>query len=260
MRVRRRGSRRAGSWQRGLLLAAEPVRAASELATTALAAPALALQHRGDGHSVLVIPGWLADDRSTLLLRRYVSALGYDVHGWGQGINRGATVGTVAALRDRLVALACSSGAAVSVIGWSLGGYYAHQLARRNPANVRQLITLGAPGGAGRIRARTGSRLADQVTNDRWGARAIPRPWDERGSLRVPITAVHSRTDPMLAWQRSLLAPARNRQNVAVRGSHVGLGHNPAVLHVIADRLGQRPQEWRPFRPAPVFKPLFPSC
>jgi hypothetical protein len=78
--------------------------------------------------------------------------------------------------------------------------------------------------------------------------------------LRVPITAVHSRTDPMLAWQRSLLAPARNRQNVAVRGSHVGLGHNPAVLHVIADRLGQRPQEWRPFRPAPVFKPLFPSC
>ena len=259
MGVRSRVGTSGRDWCRGLLVVAEPVRAVSELTTSALLAPVLALQPRGDGHCVLVIPGWLADDRSTLLLRRYLSTLGYDVRGWGLGVNRGATVGNVAALRRRLSDLARSSATPVSVIGWSLGGHYAYQLARRNPANVRQLITLGAPAGMRRTRTRTASAIADGLAARRLGARAMPRPWEEGAPLRVPVTAIHSRTDPILAWQRSLLPPARKRQNVSVHGSHIGLGHNPAALHVIADRLAQPQHHWKPFLPARLLRPLFPS-
>ena len=250
-------------WRRGLLVVAEPARSASELAASVLLAPVLAVQRRGDGHCVLVIPGWLADDRSTALLRRYLNTLGYDARGWGLGVNRGATLGNVAALRQRLMDLARSSGTAVSIIGWSLGGHYAYQLARRHPASVRQLITLGAPAGTGHAWTRTASRTVDRMAERpaarRRPVRATPRPWDERAPLRVPVTAIHSRTDPILTWQRSLVPTAQRRQNISVPGSHTGLAHNPLVLHVIADRLAQSPQCWKPFRPAPLLNALFPT-
>jgi pimeloyl-ACP methyl ester carboxylesterase len=223
-------------WRRGLLLGAEPVRAASELASSALLTPLLAVQPRADGHCVLVIPGWLAGDRSTLPLRRYLKALGYEVHGWGQGVNRGRVDVSVAALRRRLSELARSSGGPVSVIGWSLGGYYACQLARRDPKHVRQVITLGSP------------------ATLRWsGANA------GFGPLRMPVTAIHSRSDPIVAWRPSRAEPAAQRQDIRVHGSHLGLGHNPAVLWVVADRLSTPPQRWKPYRPGPLLKPFFPS-
>lgn len=263
MAGRRRSATRSRDWHRRLLLGAEPVRAASELATSALLAPLLALQPRGDGHCVLVIPGWLAGDRSTLALRRYLSVLGYDVHGWGQGVNRGPTTRNVAALQRRVAELAKSSGRSVSVIGWSLGGHYAYQLARRNPANVRQVITLGTPAAMTWTGSKTGSRIADRLASSPVPSNpahtpAIPRPWNEAGALRVPVTAIHSRSDAIVAWRNSLVRPAPRRQNVQVHGSHLGLGHNPAVLHVIADRLSRRPEHWKPFRPGPFLSPLFP--
>ena len=226
-------------WRRGLLMGAEPVRAVSELASSALLAPLLAVQPRGDGHCVLVIPGWLAGDRSTLPLRRYLTALGYDVHGWGQGVNRGRAAINVDGLQRRLAELARTSAGPVSVIGWSLGGYYAVALARRCPTHVRQVITLGSP-----------TTLRRTVTN-------TGRP--KAGPLQVPVTAVHSRSDPIVAWRPSLVRTAPSRQDIRVHGSHLGLGHNPAVLYVIADRLATPPERWEPFRPAPFLKPCFPT-
>jgi dienelactone hydrolase len=258
MAGRRRTAMRRREWHRRLLLGTEPVRAASELAAAALLAPLLAVQPRGDGHCVLVIPGWLAGDQSTLALRRYLSVLGYEVRGWGQGMNRGSTTSNVGALQRRVAELAGSSGRSVSIIGWSLGGHYAYQLARRNPANVRQVITLGSPAAMSWTGSRTGSRAADQLSSGPVRVPTIPRPWHEDGSLRVPVTAIHSRSDAIVAWRSSLVRPAARRQNIQVRGSHLGLGHNPAVLHVIADRLSRPPERWKPFRPKPFLAPLFP--
>jgi alpha-beta hydrolase superfamily lysophospholipase len=214
-----------------------------------LVSPLLAVQPRGDGHCVLVIPGWLAGDRSTVALRRYLRILGYEVHGWGLGVNRGPTVSNVAALRRQVAELANTSGRPVSLIGWSLGGHYAYQLARRNPAYVRQVITLGTPATMTWNGSKAGSRLADHVPTGRFHTPPIVRPWHERGTLRVPVTAIHSRSDAVVAWRTSLVRPAPRRENVRVHGSHLGLGHNPAVLYVIADRLAGRPGRGSRFGP-----------
>ena len=247
--------------RRPVLLAAEAARATTELAGFALLAPLLASAPRGDGHAVLVIPGWLAGDRSTLPLRRCLRLLGYTVHGWGQGVNRGPTVGSVAALRGRLSTLARESGGPVSVIGWSLGGMYAYELARRNPANVRQVITLGSPApsrGRRRSATTTASQIVEAAAHSGVLIPVTPRPWRETGSLRVPVTAVYSRTDGVVAWRSCLLAAAPRRQNIAVHSSHLGLGHNPAVVHLVTDRLAQPPGRWKPFRPGPLLRHAYP--
>lgn len=245
--------------RRPVLLAAEPARATTELAGFVLLAPVLAWVPRGDGHAVLVIPGWLAGDRSTVPLRRCLRLLGYRVRGWGQGVNRGPTVGSVAGVRRRLVELAAESAGPVSVIGWSLGGLYAYELAARNPANVRQVITLGSPARSRPTTARTASRVADAVAHRGVLPPVTPRPWREAGSLRVPITAVYSRTDGVVPWRACLIAAAPRRQNIAVHGSHLGLGHNPAVVHIIADRLAQPAGKWQPFRPRPLLRNMYPE-
>ena len=107
----------------------------------------------------------------------------------------------------------------MSLIGWSLGGLYAVELARCAPRQVRTVMTLGSPH-AGRP-ALTG----------------------------VPITSLYSRGDQIVPWQASRDRPARYAENVEVPGTHLGLGHNPAVLAVIADRLGQPAGQWLPFMP-----------
>ena len=125
---------------------AELPRAGAELAAAGSLAPLLAVERRGDGHPVLVLPGLLGGDVSTLLLRRYLGWLGYSVSGWELGANVGPTEAVVSGLRDRLTELADASGRRVSLVGWSLGGLYAHELARRAPGSVRQVVTLGSPG------------------------------------------------------------------------------------------------------------------
>ena len=128
----------------GLFLT-EPIRGLVDLAALLLAAPWLATAPRGDGHGVLVLPGLLASDASTLPLRGYLGWLGYDVRGWDLGSNRGPTEAVLAGLPRALLAQARRTGRPVSLVGWSLGGIYARELARRDAKHVRQVITLGSP-------------------------------------------------------------------------------------------------------------------
>src|SRR6202044_2055618 len=123
----------------------EPARGLAELATLPLAAPWLAAAPRGDGHGVLVLPGLLASDMSTVLLRQFLRWLGYEVRGWSLGRNVGPTDAVLDELPRALAALAERRGGPVSVVGWSLGGIYARELARPHPEHVRQVITLGSP-------------------------------------------------------------------------------------------------------------------
>src|SRR5204863_2180670 len=109
-----------------VLLALEG-RAWLEFAALVPALPLLARAPCGDGHPVLVLPGWLANDRSTWALRWFLRNRGYHVHGWKLGRNLGPT----AALAERFTALRARHGRRLSLIGWSLGGIYARELARR---------------------------------------------------------------------------------------------------------------------------------
>ncbi len=240
------------------LLLSEGPRAAGELAASMAVAPLLAVERRGDGHPVLVLPGMLGGDLSTVLLRRYLRWLGYSVSGWELGTNVGPTEAVVRGLRDRVARASDESGRKVSLVGWSLGGLYAYELARRAPGSVRQVVTLGSPVRVAGRGGRTASQLLDNLSHLHMVPAAVPRPWTEAGPLTVPATAVYTRSDGVVSWKSCLLPAGRRRENVEVRGSHSGLAHNPTVLHLLADRLGAAEGEWRAFRPGPLVRHLYP--
>jgi len=211
-------SRRALPSRRPLLMALEAPRAAFEAQTLVPAWPLLSLAPRGDGHGVLVLPGFMASDRSTRLLRRFLRDRGYAVHGWGLGRNLGTEDGLASRLRARLLELSLRHGGRVSLVGWSLGGVFARELAKRLPERVRQVITLASPFG---------------------GQAAAPPP--------VPSTAIYSRSDGIVAWRTCLEPEGAQTQNLEIVGSHCGLGHHPLALFAIADRLAQPVDDWKPF-------------
>ena len=195
---------------------------------------------RGDGHPVLVIPGMGGSDRSTQPMRRVLERLGYDAHGWGQGRNLGMNKRTRENLRSLLPALHKENGAKVSLIGWSLGGVFVREMARQQPEHVRRVFTLGSP-----INHRPDATNVDAIFR-----RLNPRYTPDLEAFRqrcqpppVPCTAIYSKSDGIVAWQTSMENPAPNTENVEVSGSHFGLGHNPRVLRIIADRLAQPIQD-----------------
>ena len=239
------------------LLVSELPRAGLDLAALGATWPVLAAAPRGDGHPVLVIPGLLTGDPATVLLRSVLRALGHDVSGWSLGTNRGPTGRVVEQLRTRLASLHRDSGRRVSLVGWSLGGLYALELARAAPGSVRGVVTLGSPVARRAGWATSVSRLVD-LAAQLPPAAALPRPWAESGSLRVPATSVYSRSDGIVDWAACRHPAAPHREAVEVRGSHLGLAHNPAVLWLLADRLAQREGRWRPFRPPLPLRPLYP--
>jgi pimeloyl-ACP methyl ester carboxylesterase len=220
-----------------LLLALEG-RAWAELATLLPSLPFLARTPRGDGHPVLVIPGYLASDRSTGALRAFLRGRGYHAHGWRLGRNLGPDARIVTGLEARLRELRARHGRAVSLIGWSLGGIYARELARRRSDDVRQVITLASP-----FRDPFASNVARFL-----GSRGRSDGADGLGlPLSVPSTSILSRSDGIVAWQSCLEDEGPRRENVVVESSHCGMGHHVAALAVIADRLAQPEGTWRPF-------------
>ena len=230
----------------------------AELAAFMAASPYLRLIGRGDRHPVLVFPGFTADDRSTRPLRWILRGQGYWVHGWGLGSNWGPVPTVMDAIEERLLGVHGRHGVKVSVIGWSLGGIYARHLARLHPQAVRQVITLGSP-----FRFRPGDRSRASGLYDRiHGPGVVPPgmevPEEERPPLEVPATAIYSRTDGVVRWHRCIEAEGPLRESIEVRGSHNGLGFNPAVLIAVADRLHQPEDRWRPFRPPLGARSMFP--
>lgn len=190
---------------------------------------------RGDGHPVLVVPGFGASDRHTAPLRRALTALGYRAEGWGHDTNLGMRRAIGEALDARIRALHADHGP-VSLIGWSLGGVFARELARGRADCVRRVITLGSPithhpdaNNMNRLFRLANPNQPTEVDWERFMRREVPPP--------VPCTAVYTRQDGIVAWRCTLELPAPNTENVEVRGAHMGLVVNPEVLRVIAERL-----------------------
>jgi hypothetical protein len=203
---------------------------------------------RGDGHRVLVIPGFLAGPESTRFLRKVLRKLGYHAHDWGLGVNLGYRPSMTTELPARLTELVeRGGGRRISIIGWSAGGIYARELARALPDDVRCVITLGSPF-RGNHQASHAWRLW-KMLNGGAGTHAVSAAARTRREqpLRVPTTCIYSKTDGIVAWQCCTSLPAPHTENIQVRSTHLGYGHNLAVLRVIADRLAQPEGSWRPY-------------
>lgn len=203
---------------------------------------------RGDGHPVLVLPGFLAGPESTLFLRSTLRHLGYHPHDWGQGRNLGLRPDLEDAMRERLLGLHDRFRTPVSLVGWSAGGIYARELTRQYPDIVRCVITMGSPF-RGRLEAtrawrfyrfmNRGDLSAALVTEEARVARAQPLP--------VPTTCIYSVKDGVVPWECCTSTPAPQTENIEVDCTHLGYGHHLETLHVVADRLAQPIGQWSPY-------------
>ncbi|MEN2787603.1 esterase/lipase family protein [Sphingomonas qilianensis] len=237
-------------------------RAFAELSALGMVGPMLAQAPRGDGHPVLVLPGFVASDTSMRLLRNYLTKIGYDPYGWELGRNLGPkAVGQDGEkLLARLRAVHEQTGRRVSLIGWSLGGMMARQLAHRAPAMVRQVITLGSPFG-GSPRATNVWLAYEMLTGHKIdSADALAQLRESAAPPPVPTTSIFTREDGIVAWQNCIEPEGPESDNIEVIGSHCGLAVNPAVLYAIADRLAQPEGNWHPFERTGLKAMVYPSA
>ncbi len=208
--------------------------------------PLLRHAPRGDGHPVFVLPGFLTNDVRTRHLRRLLVSLGYETYGWGEGVNWGPTDHAIAAIERRLQEIRRRHGRRVTLIGHSLGGLLARELAKRFPDDVRAVVTLGSP-----IRLPTATSLAVVFrllarfhrTAHAMEIAALNLPPPDA----IPVTAIYTREDGIVAWESCLEQEGGRRENVEVRGTHSMLPSNPLALTVVADRLAQPEGGWKAY-------------
>ena len=219
-----------------------------EISSLAVMLPALASLPRGDGHPVLVLPGFMAGDESTSILRRYLSLMGYKALPWNLGRNTGKPEILERKLGKRFLEVSDQYQSKVSLIGQSLGGVFAREIARAFPAKVRQVITLGSPisveesGSVTSLVSRlfeNQSGLSVSAMRERLGVS------QDMGSPPVPMTAIYSKRDGVVNWEACIeLEEDFRTQNIEVSGSHCGMGFNPAIYYIIRNRLSQPEGGW----------------
>ena len=221
-------------------------RAVPELGAFWLLRPWLSATPGGDGHPVLVLPGLMADDSSTRALRGFLNSHGYKAHGWKLGRNVGLRENVERDMLARIDELFERYGRRkISLVGWSLGGLYARQLAKIASDKVRCMISLGSPF-AGSPKSTNAWRAYEMASgtkldeDDVIGATLVDAP-------PVPTTSIFSRSDGICAWQACLNQEGPESENIEVYGSHCGLGHHPAAVYAIADRLAQPEGQWKKF-------------
>ncbi len=221
----------------------------------ALPAGALALSRvpKGDAHAVLVFPGFLSTDQPTWPLRWFLTRAGYRAFAWALGTNYGFSndhpYDIEALIEHRLKEVFIESGdRRISLIGWSLGGVYAKELARRYPQLIRDVITLGSP-----ISGNTAEvsvwRIYEWVTHMRFSEPGFARKLRALAAplTGVPITAFYSRIDGVVPWRNACEKAGPLVQNIEVKASHVGMGFDAFVYYLIAHRLAQSAaKRWQP--------------
>jgi len=227
------------------LLATEPLRALFDyLAAHGSGRP---LQV-GDGHPVVVYPGLGGGAMTTSHLRRFLADSGFTVHDWEGGVNTGPEGifdDWLCTLDDRVKDLRRMHRRKVSLIGWSLGGVYAREIAKRCPDAVRQVITLGTPFASlgGGNHAGTVFKL---LNKDR--AHLPPAlAFRLRQAPPVPTTSVYSKSDGIVSWRGCLARKTERSENIEVTASHLGMVTHPEVLRIVVNRLAQPEGQWRPF-------------
>ncbi len=234
-------------------------RAMFEFGAFLMSRPFLGNLPKGDGHAVQVLPGFMASNTSTAPMRRLLKDLGYDSHGWDSGRNVRVDNALIARLETQLKRLNDTSGRKVSLVGWSLGGVLARELAKLHPDRVRLIISLGSPISDDRNHT-SAARLFEMLNGKEPEAMQGGRFRDLAAAPPVPTTSIFTRTDGIVHWRGSVQKPAATRtENIEVYASHCGLGVNPSVMLALADRLAQAEGSWAPFEAPLVFQWMFPK-
>jgi pimeloyl-ACP methyl ester carboxylesterase len=211
----------------------------------------------GDGHPVMVIPGFMGGDGYNAALRRFLTRLGYDVHGWGLGRNLGPREGVLEDLETRILELSEHYQGRMSLVGHSLGGIFAREIARRFPERIRQVISLGSPFGEGRMTGSIPARLFVALNP----LEELPIEQDVLPvAPPVPTTAIYSRGDGVVNWQTTVQVNGHEEtQSIRVRGSHCGMTLNPTIWFLLAERLALPEDQWRPFETERWSRLLYPQ-
>lgn len=233
------------------------VRALGEIATLPAAWPLLSQAPKGDGHPVLLMPGFMGDEGSLFALKTYLANRGYKVQTWGFGRNVGFRSRHAQALEQKIRFLHHESGRKVSLVGWSLGGVFALYGAHQASECVRQVITLGSPvsvdaeGSQSPAIVKAMYRLvAHPMGPTAHAMQPRAKKVRLRQPLALPMSCLYSLGDGVVPPQEATINgdPAMH-ENIRVPGSHTGLGFNPLVLYIVADRLSQPEGAWQAFKP-----------
>ncbi|MBF0100906.1 MAG: alpha/beta hydrolase [Desulfobacterales bacterium] len=200
----------------------------------------------GDGHPVLVFPGFCTGDWSTLAIRWFLKDRGYAVYGWRLGHNLGLNKALEAQIVHRLMKIYEKHQRKVSLVGWSLGGIYARELARVRPEYIRSVVTMGTPF-AKSFKNTNIWKVYEYLSGHRIDDFKTEMMDQLKSELPVPTTSIYSQTDGIVSYDCSLQTQTPISENLQVPASHCGMVCNPLVLYVIADRLAQPENNWRPF-------------
>lgn len=211
------------------------VRGAFEPARLLLSAPLFATLPRGRGATVVVLPGYGASESSTAVLQAFLRLLGYQSFSWGLGRNTGHVAKLMPRVLARIEEVAPEPDAEIHLIGWSLGGYIAREAARERPERIQSVITLGSPVVGGPKYTTVAARYRRQGLDLDELERLVDARYEK--PLAVPVTAVFSKADGIVAWEACIDRRSPGIEHVEVRATHIGLGFSPEVYGIIADRL-----------------------
>ena len=233
-------------------------RALVEMALLPWAVPGLMMAPHGDGHPVLLLPGFMAEESTLVALKVFLRNRGYDVHSWGFGRNLGFQVRHAKALEQKIRYMHHQSGRRVSLVGWSLGGVFGLYGAHQASECVRNLVTLGSPVSVdpeGSQSPQLVKALYRLIAHPMGPSAHVMQPrakkMREGQHLAVPMSCLYSLSDGVVPPQEATWhGDVALHENIRVAGSHTGLGFNAMVLAIVADRLAQPEGQWQPFKPS----------
>lgn len=200
---------------------------------------------KGDGHPVIVFPGFGGSDRSTKPMRGLLNDLGYKASGWGLGSNIMFDDALEAEMVHLVRDIYNSEQRKVSLVGWSLGGLFAREVAKACPDAVRCVISMGSPI-SGQTEHSNAHKLFAAINGDPH-ERQLSHPLHLHQAPPVPTTSIYSKTDGIVAWEGSVQTGTGQIENIEIPASHLGIGVNPLAMVVLADRLAQAEDQWQPF-------------
>jgi hypothetical protein len=236
------------------LLATEPLRAVLDFCSARVGSLAPV---QGDGHPVIVYPGLGAGALTTSQLRAHLASCNFAALDWELGVNTGPDGlfdDWLPGLVERVRAVHALHGRKVSLVGWSLGGIYAREIAKCCPEVVRQVITLATPHNAVADANHAGTIFRMLGGDTSQLTRALEARLGERPP--VPTTSIYSESDGVVCWRGCLEEPGPDVENIAVHASHLGMTSHPDVLRIVAERLARPERRWQPSLRRPrVLKP-----
>ena len=234
----------------------QPLRSLLKRCTPSTRREGDATLYLGQGQPVIVFPVLGGGPGSTAPLRQLLDDAGFVSYDWGMGVDTGPRDRNLnrwlRELEEKVIDVAETEGSNVSLLGWSLSGIYARELAKRTNPLVRQVITLGTPF----------NTLADdhqrcpliKVLESGYGNLAVNLRHRLGQRPPVPSTSIYSKSDGLVPWQMCVERESADSENIEVDGAtHRGLPAHPKVLEAITNRLAQPEGEWRAFgAPAPL--------